>query len=166
MLFPDLGADLVHVYCIDPASNNLTAHTPLKSTPGYGPRHAVFWTPEADGAVYLFVIHELSNKIVSYAITYLDAGGLEFKQVDEVSTFGDKETPEGAAASEILVVCIPPFLLLSCRFLQVENRIAKLTHPHSPQTTPSSSHPTASPPFSTCLIPTHRTRQNCPATPS
>jgi 6-phosphogluconolactonase (cycloisomerase 2 family) len=113
MLFPDLGADLVHVYCIDSANNNLTAHKPLKSTAGYGPRHATFWTNEDESAVYLFVVHELSNKIVSYVVTYLEEGGLEFTQVDEVSTFGDKETPKGAAASEIVVVSYPPSFSIS-----------------------------------------------------
>jgi 6-phosphogluconolactonase (cycloisomerase 2 family) len=105
MLFPDLGADLVHVYAIDPKTNTLVEQTPLKSKTGYGPRHATFWAPEDEpDNNFLFVIHELSNKIVSYSVQYLEAGGLGFYEVDEVSTFGDKETPEGAAASEIVKV--------------------------------------------------------------
>jgi 6-phosphogluconolactonase (cycloisomerase 2 family) len=106
LLFPDLGADLVHVYCASPQTNMLIEHAPLKSKSGYGPRHAVFWSPEHDPeSVFLFVIHELSNKIVSYAVDYLPAGGLAFYEVDEVSTFGDREIPtKDAAASEITVV--------------------------------------------------------------
>jgi 6-phosphogluconolactonase (cycloisomerase 2 family) len=105
MLFPDLGADRVHVYCIEPQTNSLAEHAPLKSKSGYGPRHAVFWAPENNPAsVYLFVLHELSNKIVSYSVEYLEAGGLAFHEVDEVSTFGDRETPKEAAASEITKV--------------------------------------------------------------
>jgi 6-phosphogluconolactonase (cycloisomerase 2 family) len=34
ILFPDLGADLVHVYCVDPNTGSLVGHTPLKQSPG------------------------------------------------------------------------------------------------------------------------------------
>jgi 6-phosphogluconolactonase (cycloisomerase 2 family) len=105
MLFPDLGADLVHVYSIDPETNTLTEQTPLQYKTGYGPRHATFWAPEdEDDNNFLFVVHELSNKIVSYSVQYLEDGGLGFYEVDEVSTFGDREVPKGAAASEIVKV--------------------------------------------------------------
>jgi 6-phosphogluconolactonase (cycloisomerase 2 family) len=105
MLFPDLGADLVHVYCIDFQTNKLSEHAPLKSKTGYGPRHAVFWSPKHNStATFLFVVHELSNKIVSYKVTYPNNGGLTFAEVDEVSTFGNRTIPEGAAAAEIVTV--------------------------------------------------------------
>jgi 6-phosphogluconolactonase (cycloisomerase 2 family) len=105
LLFPDLGADLVHVYAIEPQTNKLVTHSPLRSKKGYGPRHAVFWSPNDEpDSTFLFVIHELANKIVSYAVEYLPAGGLAFQEVDEVSTFGDREIPKTAAASEIVKV--------------------------------------------------------------
>jgi 6-phosphogluconolactonase (cycloisomerase 2 family) len=105
LLFPDLGADLVHVYAIEPQTNKLVAHSPLRSKKGYGPRHAVFWSPDDEpDSTFLFVIHELANKIVSYAVEYLPAGGLAFQEVDEVSTFGDRQIPKTAAASEIVKV--------------------------------------------------------------
>jgi 6-phosphogluconolactonase (cycloisomerase 2 family) len=104
-LFPDLGADLVRVYCIDFQTNTLAEHKPLRSKAGYGPRHAVFWRPKnAPTATFLFVVHELSNKIVSYKVTYQHTGGLDFVEVDEVSTFGNRTIPEGAAAAEIAKV--------------------------------------------------------------
>jgi 6-phosphogluconolactonase (cycloisomerase 2 family) len=105
ILFPDLGADLIRVYCIEPKTNNLVAHESLKTKPKYGPRHAVFWSPEDSPTnVFLFVIHELSNKIVSYSVKYKETGGLEFCEVDEVSTFGNRNVTEEAAASEIVKV--------------------------------------------------------------
>jgi 6-phosphogluconolactonase (cycloisomerase 2 family) len=105
MLFPDLGADLVHVYCIEPQTNKLVAHAPLKTKPKYGPRHAIFWSPKDNPtSVFLFVIHELSNKIVSYSVTYKASGGLELCEADEVSTFGGRNVTDGAAASEIITV--------------------------------------------------------------
>jgi 6-phosphogluconolactonase (cycloisomerase 2 family) len=120
ILFPDLGSDQVRVYCIDGATNALTAHTSLQSKRGYGPRHAAFWQPrEQPWLVYLFVLHELSNKIVSYNVTYLDAGGLEFNEVDEVSMFGDKQIPKDAGAAEILVSPDNNFILASNRLAPI-----------------------------------------------
>lgn len=99
----------MRVYCVDPSTNLLAAHDSLKSKPGYGPRHAVFWSPkDQQSNIFLFVVHELASKIVSYSVKYLSGsgGGLEFTQVDEVSTFGDRQTPAGAGAGEILKVSV------------------------------------------------------------
>jgi len=101
MVFPSLGAGLVHVYSINPATSLLTEHEPLKSKPGYGPRHAVFWTGGEPGVTFLFVVHEKSNKIVSYRVDYPACGGLNFTQVDEVSTYGNHTVPALTFASEI-----------------------------------------------------------------
>ena len=76
MIFPGLGADLVHVHCIDPATGMLTAHTPLPSKKGYGPRHAVFWSSGDATVTYLYVVNEKSNKIVGYEVGYLKSGAL------------------------------------------------------------------------------------------
>ncbi|KAF2034429.1 putative isomerase YbhE [Setomelanomma holmii] len=122
MLFADLGADMVHVYWIDANSGDLVEHTPLRSKPGYGPRHGAFWSPEdCPNEVYLFVIHELSNRIVSYAVTYLETGGLSFVERDDVSTFGDRDTPQGAAAAEIIVTPDKDFVIASNRLGPIFN---------------------------------------------
>ncbi|KAJ4374246.1 hypothetical protein N0V83_002987 [Neocucurbitaria cava] len=115
IVFPDLGADLVHVYSIDPATGLLTEHTPLKSESGYGPRHAAFWSSGDANSIYMSVIHELSNKIVSFKVDYLESGGLAFCKIDEVSTYGDHETPVGAKAAEILVSPDKNYLVVSNR---------------------------------------------------
>ncbi|KAH7405748.1 3-carboxymuconate cyclase [Phaeosphaeria sp. MPI-PUGE-AT-0046c] len=129
LLFPDLGADRVHVYCVDSTTNKLEEKQPLLSKQGYGPRHAVFWTAkEGYGAgnatgeenkVYLFVVHELSNKIVSYSVTYTPTGDLAFEEVDEVSTFGNQTTPPKAAAAEIVISPDESFLLASNRLAPI-----------------------------------------------
>lgn len=106
IIFPDLGADVVRVYCIDPATSKLTEHEPLKSKPGYGPRHAAFWSPgrtNTNSTTFLFLIHELSNKIISYKVGYLEAGGLTFTQVQEIGLYGDRADPVGTRAAEITV---------------------------------------------------------------
>lgn len=116
LVFPSLGADLVHVYSIDAATNLLTAHEPLKSTKGYGPRHAVFWTASPTGTTYLFVVHELSNKIVSYKVDYLaQTAGLNFTQVDEVSTYGNFSVPAKTFASEIALSPCNSFVVAANR---------------------------------------------------
>ncbi|KAF2241703.1 putative isomerase YbhE [Trematosphaeria pertusa] len=128
LVFPDLGLDRVHVYCIDPSTGNITPHEDLKSPSGYGPRHATFWSSSGssgNGTTYLFVIHELVNKIISYQVGYLEAGGLTFTQVDEVSTYGNKTAPEGAAAAEIVMSPDNKFVIASNR----NNTIAMVPNP-------------------------------------
>jgi 6-phosphogluconolactonase (cycloisomerase 2 family) len=117
MIFPSLGADRVHVYCIDPATGLLTEHESLKSKKGYGPRHAVFWTGSSSGATYLFVVHELSNKIVSYKVDYVaNLGGMKFTEVDEVSTYGNHTLPvRPSAASEIALSPCNSFVVAANR---------------------------------------------------
>ncbi|KAF2867139.1 3-carboxymuconate cyclase [Massariosphaeria phaeospora] len=119
LVFPDLGADLVRVYCICPQTGKLTVHKSLESTPGYGPRHVVFWSPGHQNTnsttTYMFVIHELSNKIVSYRVGYLEAGGLTFEPVHEVTTYGDRDIPAGAKAAEIAVTPDNAFIIASNR---------------------------------------------------
>ena len=115
IVFPDLGADLVRVYCIDPGTGLLAEHTPLRSKRGYGPRHATFWSAGDGSSIYMFVIHELCNKIVSYEVGYLESGGLMFLAIDEVSTYGNHKIPVGAKAAEILVSPDKNYLVVSNR---------------------------------------------------
>ncbi|KAI4945260.1 hypothetical protein J4E86_009146 [Alternaria arbusti] len=115
MIFPSLGANLVHVYCIDPASHQLTEHEALKSKPEYGPRHAVFWTSPDSKTTYLFVVHEKSNKIISYKVDYPECGGLEFTEVDEVSTYGNTTLPPVSYASEMILSPDNKFLVAANR---------------------------------------------------
>jgi 6-phosphogluconolactonase (cycloisomerase 2 family) len=115
MVFPSLGANLVHVYCIDPTTHQFTEHEPLKSKPEYGPRHAVFWKTRDAKTTYLFVVHELSNKIISYKVDYPECGGLDFTEVDEVSTYGNMTVPPKTFASEITLSPDNKFLVAANR---------------------------------------------------
>jgi 6-phosphogluconolactonase (cycloisomerase 2 family) len=107
LIFPDLGGNRVYVYCIDPKTSILEEHAPLSFKSKYGPRHAVFWVKEY--VTFMFVVHEIANRITSYKVTYLPSGGLNFTEVDDVSTFGNTPPPETAvpapAAAEIVKVC-------------------------------------------------------------
>lgn len=121
IIFPDLGLDATHVFCIDPSTGELSPHDDLKSPTGYGPRHATFW--QSKGKTFLFIVHELVSKVISYEVTYPSAGGLTFKQVDEQSTYGpnvtDAQTQWGAAA-ELAISPDNKFLLASNRNVTLE----------------------------------------------
>lgn len=91
IIVPDLGADLVRVFAIDPMTLQLTPTTPLTTDPGTGPRHAAFYNPYAvaceDCATFLYVVGELSSDVSGYAVTYLpNQGGLKFTKVYQGST--------------------------------------------------------------------------------
>jgi 6-phosphogluconolactonase (cycloisomerase 2 family) len=121
ILVPDLGADLVRVFCWGPVANNdtLLEHPPLKVKAGSGPRHAVFWSTDGEAmnstTHYLFVVSELGNTIASYKVTYPYQGGLDFAEVSTTNTFGGGIIPPGAAAGEIAISSDKKFLLVSNR---------------------------------------------------
>jgi 6-phosphogluconolactonase (cycloisomerase 2 family) len=122
ILVPDLGSDIVRVFCWAPVTDNntLAEHPPLKVAAGSGPRHAAFWSPDGQGSnqtsnQYLLVVTELGNTLTSYKVTYLPEGGLNFTQVYTTNTFGGKPIPDGAAAAEVVVSPDNKFVLVSNR---------------------------------------------------
>lgn len=106
ILVPDLGADLVRVFCFDD-DGILVEHAPLKVVPGSGPRHAAFYNPYGvaceNCTSFLYVVTELANTVTGYAVTYPPQGGLSFKQVYTSSVYGNLTLPSGNAAAEIAV---------------------------------------------------------------
>jgi 6-phosphogluconolactonase (cycloisomerase 2 family) len=115
MLFPDLGSDMIHVYKIDNCTGTMVEFGPLVSKKNSGPRHATFFRPSNSTDTFLFVVHELSNRIVSYKVDYIPNGGLTFTIVTEVSTFGDREPSIDAKAAEIAVSPDNRFVIASNR---------------------------------------------------
>lgn len=120
ILAPDLGADLIRVFGISNSSQlTLTQLSPLHASPGSGPRHATFYSPNSGVScdkgcdTVLYVVHELDKTITGYNVTYLpDQGGLEFDLVENVtSTYGPLVAPEGLAPAEILIDVSPAFLV-------------------------------------------------------
>jgi len=102
ILFPDLGADLVRVASFDKSTSLLKMLNSVNVPKGYGPRHATFYKTSC-GKTFLYVIHELGNKIIGFKVDYPKDGGLSFTQVEEVSTYGKDKTPDGAKAAEIIL---------------------------------------------------------------
>lgn len=107
---PDLGADLVRVFSVGAAGDELAPAEPLAVAAGSGPRHVTFAVHGE--TTYMYLITELSNQIFGYVVSYGGEAGLAFEQIWESGTHGkDVEVPEYAAAAEILVTVSPPFSL-------------------------------------------------------
>jgi 6-phosphogluconolactonase (cycloisomerase 2 family) len=71
VLSPDLGSDVVRLYAIDKSSGKLNECDAFAVTPGNGPRHGAFWTPEDDSASpVLYIVNELANTVDTYTVTY------------------------------------------------------------------------------------------------
>ncbi|KAH8795096.1 3-carboxymuconate cyclase-like protein-like protein [Hyaloscypha sp. PMI_1271] len=114
IVIPDLGADLVRVFAIDPKSSLLTENTPFKVPAGSGPRHGAFLKVDS-GKTFFFLISELANTIASYEVSYLGGTGLNFTNVFLSGTYGNRTTPDGAAAAEAILSPDNKFLLTSSR---------------------------------------------------
>ncbi|RBQ80325.1 hypothetical protein VDGD_00431 [Verticillium dahliae] len=115
LLVPDLGADLVRVYLIDPPTLALHSIEPLVTAPGSGPRHVVFFESPT-GVTYLYLVTELANTITSYAVSYFGNDEIRFDRVFQCPTHGAGNTvPEGAAAAEIAISPDNRFLTVSSR---------------------------------------------------
>ncbi|KAF2105117.1 3-carboxymuconate cyclase-like protein-like protein [Rhizodiscina lignyota] len=113
ILVPDLGADLVRVFCYDPETFKLTAHEPLHAKAGSGPRHAAFWVNK--GKTYMYLVAELGVTVTAYEVTYVKEGGLSFKEIEVSNTFGGAPIPDGAAPAEIQVSPDQRFIVISNR---------------------------------------------------
>ncbi|KAE8147888.1 Lactonase, 7-bladed beta-propeller-domain-containing protein [Aspergillus avenaceus] len=108
VLIPDLGADLVRVYAINPSTGSLESREPLQTSPGSGPRHGVFWTPEGTDtdsteAVRFYLVSELNSHLTGYNVEYGPNRTLSFTKFYEASTFGESEAPSGGTAAEIAI---------------------------------------------------------------
>ncbi|KAG0652640.1 putative 6-phosphogluconolactonase [Hyphodiscus hymeniophilus] len=112
VVVPDLGADLVRIFSIDPETSLLTESTPLATPAGSGPRHGAFLKTEGD--TFFFLVSELANTIVSYKVSYGEKE-MAFSPVFESGIYGPKPTPEGAALAEVLLSPDNRYLLTCSR---------------------------------------------------
>lgn len=111
VVVPDLGADLIRIFCIDPITSHLTEAPSFSTPPGSGPRHGSFLKTES--GTYFFLVSELSNTVASYKVVYGPVS-LSFEEVFVSSTY-NTTAPAGAAAAEVLVSPDGDFLLTSSR---------------------------------------------------
>lgn len=100
LVVPDLGADLVRVWNVDPKTLDLTPSTPLSAANGSGPRHVAFLKTESK--TFMYLTSELANTVTVYEVTYRCDGTLGFGQVFITNTHGDNSTlPSNITAAEV-----------------------------------------------------------------
>ena len=136
IIVPDLGADLIRVFAINPETQALTEKTAFKTPAGSGPRHAAFHNPygvsDESSTTYLYLATELSSTIISYSVSYLPKqGGLKFTQVQEVPALGQLSHSRINAPAGITLSPDNRFLLLSNR----NSSIFTLPNPDSSNST-------------------------------
>ncbi|KAK5660354.1 hypothetical protein OQA88_12895 [Cercophora sp. LCS_1] len=120
LIVPDLGTDLIRVFRINQATLGYATVGSLQSAPGSGPRHAAFVTTPFN-TTYLYVVHELTNTLVGYQVTYRVNSTLGFQQVYSTTTYGkddngnDIPAASSAGAGEIQASPDMKFITLSNR---------------------------------------------------
>ncbi|KAJ6130582.1 Cytochrome cd1-nitrite reductase-like C-terminal heme d1 [Penicillium capsulatum] len=106
VLVPDLGADVVRIFHVNPSTAHLEPMEPLVLNPGSGPRHGVFWTPRGSNStssdVYFYLVQELSSGLSGFRVTY-PGNGISFHKIYEGSTYGNGSSPAGSKAAEIAI---------------------------------------------------------------
>jgi len=107
-LVPDLGADIVRVFYIDPVALTVSERPSIPMELGSGPRHGVFHTTNTHNATstYYYLVTEISNKLTGYKVTYLTSnGGVTFKQITNSTTYGPAANTTFAfnAAAEVAI---------------------------------------------------------------
>ncbi|THC90995.1 hypothetical protein EYZ11_009544 [Aspergillus tanneri] len=108
VLVPDLGADLVRIFQVNPTTGGLEEQEPFAVAPGSGPRHAVFWTPSRVRQAQLrdvrfYLVSELDNHLRGYDVKYSQNGTISFSQFYDANTYGGATPPTGSKAAEIAI---------------------------------------------------------------
>lgn len=105
-LVPDLGADLVHVFYIDPTTLSLTERAPIPMEKGSGPRHGIFHHSHKANATFYYLVTEIGNTLTGYRVTYLPSnGGINLTAVANSTTYGPAPNATFAfnAAAEVAI---------------------------------------------------------------
>ncbi|PYH95725.1 putative isomerase YbhE [Aspergillus ellipticus CBS 707.79] len=108
VLVPDLGADLVRIFRVNPYTGLLEPQEPLVATPGSGPRHGVFWTPKGSAPgqtkdVIFYLTSELSNHLTGYRVTYPTNRTIAFSEFYTSNSYGGAPAPNGSKIAEIAI---------------------------------------------------------------
>jgi 6-phosphogluconolactonase (cycloisomerase 2 family) len=100
LLVPDLGADLVRIFGINQKTKQLLTKVPLKTTPGYGPRHGTFSLDKICGNYIFYLVGELAGKVTAYRVYYEDSG-LMFHEIASYGTLNPGKSfplnPDGSS---------------------------------------------------------------------
>jgi len=120
-VIPDLGADLVRIFYIDPITLLVSPRPSIPVVPGSGPRHGIFDTHGSSNntsTTYYYLVAEIASTLTSYAVNYLPSnGGLQLTAVTNSTTYGPSQGTTFAynAASEIALAPGGKTLMVSNR---------------------------------------------------
>jgi len=123
LLVPDLGADQVHIFNINQKTKKLSPQEPLKTSPGYGPRHGAFSLDKIAGSYVFYLVGELSGNVTAYRVDYgHDGNDLKFHEIASYGTLNPGESfpknPDGSskvAPAEIEITPDGSMLIVSNR---------------------------------------------------
>ncbi|KAG8529046.1 uncharacterized protein KY384_005680 [Bacidia gigantensis] len=119
---PDLGADLLRIFYINPLTLEISSRPSIPVTPGSGPRHGIFHA-EGVNSTFYYLVSEIANTLTGFKISYLPSyGGMTFAPIVNTTTTGSKAndtTFTGNAAAEIAITN-------DCKSLYVSNRNASV----------------------------------------
>ncbi len=132
LVIPDLGADLLRIFYVDPATLLVSARPTIPVVPGSGPRHGAFHVAAshkqgAEDQTYYYLVTELANTLTGYKVTYLGQnGGLSMTPFTNSTTYGPANATAfaGNAAAEIEIAKNGKSLLVSNRnatFFDIKN---------------------------------------------
>ncbi|OAQ73507.1 carboxy-cis,cis-muconate cyclase [Pochonia chlamydosporia 170] len=98
----DLGTDKILI--LDSQDGfKIVNHVPVQPG-GCGPRHGAFHPVGAEKASHYVVLCEIKNLVVTYSLKYGGAKGIEFTEVQSISTFKSQaDMPATAAAGELVI---------------------------------------------------------------
>lgn len=93
ILIPDLGADTIHIFSINPSTGYLTSCPGAATAPGDGPRHGEFF--KKGDAWKLFTVNELGNSVSAWDVSYPSSNStcLSLTHKQTISTFPPGVTP-------------------------------------------------------------------------
>ncbi|KUI65087.1 hypothetical protein VM1G_01283 [Cytospora mali] len=113
----DMGGDSLLIIDSE-ADFNITNRIRVEPA-GNGPRHGSFFPLGADKASHYFLVSELANLVKVFELIYTDDDkGLEFKEIQSISTFSDDfppANPTAAAAGELVISADNKHLYVSNR---------------------------------------------------
>jgi 6-phosphogluconolactonase (cycloisomerase 2 family) len=120
-VIPDLGADLIRVFYIDPLTLLVSPRPSIPVVPGSGPRHGIFHTHGSGSyntSTYYYLVTEIGSTLTGYHVNYLPSnGGLQLTTTFNSTTYGPGQGNAFAynAASEIALTSDGKSLIVSNR---------------------------------------------------
>ncbi|KAL8812229.1 MAG: hypothetical protein Q9223_007343 [Gallowayella weberi] len=113
MVVPDLGADLLRVFYIDPQTLRLSERSSIAVKAGSGPRHGIFHCgsriADQKGGIFYYLLNEIASTVVGFTVTYRPSnGGVALTQFQEARAYGNAtgSVASGNAPAEIAIAKI------------------------------------------------------------